>query len=111
MSAISLKNYALGRWIEGRGALADISSAVTGRIVARAGSGGLDFQAMASHARDVGGANLRKLTFQQRAAIVKALGSAIMERKEELYALNFHTGATRKDVPRRSPPAAWEPAR
>ncbi|MEQ1929879.1 MAG: phenylacetic acid degradation bifunctional protein PaaZ, partial [Parvularculaceae bacterium] len=97
MSAISLKNYALGRWVEGKGAGADIPSAVTGRIVARAGSGGLDFKAMASHARDVGGANLRKQTFQQRAAIVKALGSAIMEKKEELYALNFHTGATRKD--------------
>ena len=97
MSPITLKNYALGKWTAGTGALADIASAVTGEIVARGSSAGLDFGAMAAYARDVGGKNLRKLTFHQRAAIVKALGTRIMERKEELYGLNFHTGATRKD--------------
>lgn len=97
MPPITLKNYALGKWTEGTGALADIPSAVTGEIVARGGSGGLDFASMANYARDVGGKNLRKLTFQGRAAIVKALAQAVMEKKEELYQLNFHTGATRKD--------------
>ncbi|OFX06397.1 MAG: phenylacetic acid degradation bifunctional protein PaaZ [Alphaproteobacteria bacterium RIFCSPHIGHO2_12_FULL_63_12] len=94
---ITLKNYALGKWTEGTGALADVPSAVTGEIVARGGSGGLDFAAMATYAREVGGKNLRRLTFQGRAAIVKALAQAVMEKKEELYQLNFHTGATRKD--------------
>jgi oxepin-CoA hydrolase/3-oxo-5,6-dehydrosuberyl-CoA semialdehyde dehydrogenase len=97
MSPIILKNFALGEWTEGTGGLADVPSAVTGEIVAKGGSGGLDFKAMANYARDVGGRNLRKLTFHQRAAIAKALGQAIMERKEELYQLNFHAGATRKD--------------
>jgi oxepin-CoA hydrolase/3-oxo-5,6-dehydrosuberyl-CoA semialdehyde dehydrogenase len=94
---LTLKNYALGRWTEGSGALADIPSAVTGEIVARGGSGGLDFRAMADYARQTGGRNLRKLTFHERAAIVKTLAQAVMEKKEELYQLNFHTGATRKD--------------
>ena len=97
MSPIILKNHALGKWTQGAGALADIPSAVTGEIVARGGSGGLDFKAMAEYARNVGGKNLRKLTFHERAAIVKALAQAIMDKKEELYRLNFHTGATRKD--------------
>ncbi len=97
MTVLILKNYAAGEWVEGDGALADIASAVTGKIVARGGSGGLDFKAMAEFSREVGGKNLRRLTFHQRAAIVKALATAIMEKKEELYALNFHTGATRKD--------------
>lgn len=97
MSPITLKNYALGQWTERKGAGVDIPSAVTGEIVARGGSGGLDFKAMADYAREVGGKNLRKLTFHERAAIAKALGQAVMEKKEELYALNFHTGATRKD--------------
>ncbi len=92
-----LKNYALGGWVEGTGKLADIPSAVTGDVIARGGSGGLDFAKMARYARDVGGENLRKLTFHERAAIVKALAQAIMDRKEELYQLNFSTGATRKD--------------
>jgi oxepin-CoA hydrolase/3-oxo-5,6-dehydrosuberyl-CoA semialdehyde dehydrogenase len=97
MPALTLQNYALGRWTEGKGAPVDIPSAVTGEIVARAGSDGLDFGKMASYARDVGGKNLRRLTFHERAAILKALATAIMDRKEELYALNLHTGATRKD--------------
>lgn len=97
MSPITLKNYALGKWTEGTGARADIPSAVTGEIIARGGSGGLDFGAMARYAREVGGRNLRRLTFHERAAIVKGLAQAVMERKEELYALNLHTGATRKD--------------
>ena len=97
MTPITLKNYALGKWTEGTGALAEIPSAVTSEIIARGGSGGLDFGAMADYARTVGGKNLRKLTFHERAAIVKALAQAVMEKKEELYQLNFHTGATRKD--------------
>ncbi|NWG71067.1 MAG: phenylacetic acid degradation bifunctional protein PaaZ [Parvularculaceae bacterium] len=94
---LTLKNYAIDRWTEGSGGGADIASAVTGAAIARSGSGGLDFGAMVRHARDIGGRNLRRITFHERAAIVKALGTAIMDRKEELYALNFHTGATRKD--------------
>ena len=52
---------------------------------------------MLKHAREVGGPALRKLTFHERARMLKALGQAIMARKEELYELNYLTGATRKD--------------
>ena len=52
---------------------------------------------MLRHAREVGGPALRKLTFHERARMIKALGLAIMARKEELYELNYLTGATRKD--------------
>ena len=52
---------------------------------------------MLRHAREVGGPALRKLTFHERARMIKALGLAIMARKEELYELNYQTGATRKD--------------
>jgi oxepin-CoA hydrolase/3-oxo-5,6-dehydrosuberyl-CoA semialdehyde dehydrogenase len=37
------------------------------------------------------------MTFHERARMLKALGQAIMARKEELYELNYLTGATRKD--------------
>ncbi len=97
MTARTLQSYAAGRWAGGDGAPTRILSAVTGDPIAEFSPAPLDFRAMADHARRVGGPALRKLTFLQRAAIVKALGTAIMDRKEELYALNFHTGATRKD--------------
>ncbi len=97
MSARQLENYAFDKWVKGDGALAEIPSAVTNEIVATTSSGGLDFKSMADHARNVGGPALRKMTFPERATMVKALGLAIMERKEELYALSAHTGATRRD--------------
>src|SRR3990170_3042412 len=97
MKTPQLLNYARDGWVAGEGQLADIASAIDGSLVARTGSGGLDFKAMLDHARDSGGPALRKMTFHQRAHMLKALANAIMARKEELYALNFATGATRKD--------------
>jgi len=94
---LTLKNYAADSWHEASDRLAEIHSAVTGETVARTGSGGLDFRAMLEHARTVGGPALRAMTFHQRAAMIKALAQAIMERKEELYALSSATGATRQD--------------
>ncbi|HXH53513.1 MAG TPA: phenylacetic acid degradation bifunctional protein PaaZ [Sphingomicrobium sp.] len=97
MKTPQLLNYARDRWIPGDGNLAEIASAIDGAPVALTGSGGLDFQAMLAHARDVGGPALKKMTFHERARMLKALGLAIMARKEELYELNYLTGATRKD--------------
>ena len=40
---------------------------------------------------------MQKLDFQQRAARLKAIAAYVNERKEELYTLSRHTGATRAD--------------
>ena len=97
MKTPQLLNYSRDAWIAGGGELAELPSAIDGSPVALTGSGGLDFAGMLDHARTVGGPALRKLTFHERARMLKALGLAIMARKEELYALNYATGATRKD--------------
>src|SRR6478736_1156278 len=97
MKTQQLLNYERDRWIAGDGNLSEIPSAIDGAPVATTGSGVLDFGGMVRHAREVGGPALRKLTFHDRARMVKALGLAIMARKEELYELNYLTGATRKD--------------
>ena len=96
MKTLKLINYERDRWVAGDAAF-EIPSAIDGAPVATTGSGGLDFEGMLSHAREVGGPALRTLTFHERARMVKALGLAIMSRKEELYELNYLTGATRKD--------------
>src|SRR5690242_13810026 len=96
MKTLKLLNYERDRWVAGDSAV-EIPSAIDGAPVATTGSGGIDFGAMLRHARDVGGPGLRKLTFHERARMIKALGLAIMARKEELYELNYLTGATRKD--------------
>jgi oxepin-CoA hydrolase/3-oxo-5,6-dehydrosuberyl-CoA semialdehyde dehydrogenase len=97
MKTVQLLNYARDSWIGGTGDLAELPSAIDGSPVALTGSGGLDFAAMLRHAREVGGPALRKMTFHERARLIKGLGLAIMARKEELYALNYATGCTRKD--------------
>jgi oxepin-CoA hydrolase/3-oxo-5,6-dehydrosuberyl-CoA semialdehyde dehydrogenase len=97
MKTQQLLNYERDRWVAGDGQLAALVSAIDGSPVATTGSGGIDFGAMLRHAREVGGPALRRLTFHERARMVKALGQAIMARKEELYELNYLTGATRKD--------------
>jgi oxepin-CoA hydrolase / 3-oxo-5,6-dehydrosuberyl-CoA semialdehyde dehydrogenase len=97
MKTTQLLNYERDRWVAGSGGLSELPSAIDGASVAIAGSGGLDFGAMLRHAREVGGPALAKMTFHERARMIKGLGLAIMERKEELYQLSFQTGATRKD--------------
>ncbi len=97
MKTIKLLNYARDGWIGGDGDLAPVHSAISGDVVAETGSKGLNFKAMLDHARTVGGPALRRMTFHERAWMLKDLANAIMARKEELYELSFLTGATRTD--------------
>src|SRR3954465_15476533 len=96
MKTPQLLNYERDRWVAGDG-IVEIPSAIDGAPVATTSSSGLDFGAMLRHARAVGGPVLRKMTFHERARMIKALAQAVMARKEELYELNYLTGATRKD--------------
>ena len=97
MKTPQLLNYERDRWVAGTSGLSELVSAIDGSPVATAGSGGLDFGGMLRHAREVGGPALRKLTFHERARMLKSLGLAIMEKKDALYELSYQTGATRKD--------------
>ena len=97
MQVGQLGNFALGEWVQGQGRTADLVHAVTGEVIGQASSGGLDFAAMAEYARTVGGPALRRLTFHERAAMLKAVAVHLMERKEAFYALSAATGATRSD--------------
>lgn len=94
---MKLKNYALGQWVEGTGKATTLFNAVTGEAVAEASSNGLDFKAMAAYARTVGGPKLRKMTFHERALMLKAVAKYLMERKDAFYAISAYTGATKTD--------------
>jgi oxepin-CoA hydrolase/3-oxo-5,6-dehydrosuberyl-CoA semialdehyde dehydrogenase len=62
-----LQNYCLDEWFATATPNHDLHSAVTGELVARTGTNGIDFAAMLRHAREVGSPALRALTFHQRA--------------------------------------------
>ncbi|MBV8342651.1 MAG: 3,4-dehydroadipyl-CoA semialdehyde dehydrogenase, partial [Gammaproteobacteria bacterium] len=94
---MQLESFVGGRWQAGAGEGVALRDATTGAVVAHAGAEGIDMGAMLAYAREVGGANLRQLTFRERAALLKALARHLSEYKEELYALSYATGATRSD--------------
>jgi oxepin-CoA hydrolase/3-oxo-5,6-dehydrosuberyl-CoA semialdehyde dehydrogenase len=95
--SMRLQNYVRGEWVEGTGAGTDLFHAVTGEKIAEASTEGLDFAAVLDHARTVGGPRLRRMTFHQRARMLKALAQYLTARKDEFYALSTATGATKTD--------------
>ena len=94
---MKLGNRVQDRWVDGDGDGNILTHAITGEPVASITSAGLDFGDILQHARVTGGANLRKLTFHERAEMLKELAKYLMEHKDELYALSAATGATRAD--------------
>ncbi|MEL6118523.1 MAG: phenylacetic acid degradation bifunctional protein PaaZ [Pseudomonadota bacterium] len=93
----NVRSFVAGQWIGTDGSARAIHSAVTGEMIARAGNGALDTEAMLDHARRMGGPNLRAITFHQRAKMLKALALYLGEHKQQLYDVSFSTGATQKD--------------
>lgn len=83
--------------MEGEGSGTPLLHAVTGEVVAHASSDGVDFKGMLDHARTAGGPALRRLTFHQRARLLKAMAMYLNERKDDFYALSTATGATKAD--------------
>lgn len=94
---MKLESFVGGHWSAPGRDIIEIASPVSGDVVAQLASGGLDMRATLDYARDSGGAALRRLTFHQRADLLKRLGQYLTERKEQLYTLSFQTGATRSD--------------
>ena len=94
---MQLQSFVAGRWQAGSGAEVALRDATTGAVIANASGTGADAAALLSHARERGGPNLRRLTFHERAALLKALARMLSEHKEEFYALSYATGATKGD--------------
>ncbi|MBB3384063.1 MULTISPECIES: phenylacetic acid degradation bifunctional protein PaaZ [unclassified Rhizobium] len=92
-----LESYVGGTWVAGAREGVPLLDASTGVPVAFIDSSGIDFKQILAYGRDKGGPALRRLSFHERAAMLKALGQALLERKEEFYALSTATGATRAD--------------
>ncbi|UWQ32286.1 phenylacetic acid degradation bifunctional protein PaaZ [Leisingera sp. M527] len=97
MSLLEISSFAAGQWVAPGAGARNIASAITGEVMATAGNDALNVQAMLDYARSVGGANLRQLTFHDRARMLKALAGHLNQHKQALYDLSFDTGATQSD--------------
>ncbi len=93
----TLHHYVLGQWTPGTGEALPQYHALTGEIIHTVRSEGLDYGEILQYARKVGNPAMRRLTFQQRGQMLKALALYLMDRKDHYYAVSHMTGATRAD--------------
>lgn len=90
------QNYILGNWSNGDGVETNLYHAINGSFIGTASSAGIPFKDVLEYARK-NGQTLRKMTFQERGRMLKALALYLMERKEKYYTVSAWTGATRID--------------
>lgn len=91
------QSYALGQWVDGQGTETNLYNAITGELIGETSSAGLDYAAMLEYGRKHGGSALRKMTFQERGRMLKALALHLLTKKEHYYTVSSWTGATRID--------------
>ena len=91
------QNYIQGQWVDGVDTETVLHHAITGEILGEVSSKGLDFADVLSYGRKKGGSILRKMTFQERGRMLKALALFLMEKKEKYYEVSAWSGATRVD--------------
>ena len=98
MSDLSiLQSLIADRWLGARAGAPLSPARSTARAIHHTHAEEIDFGEALDHARTIGVPALLALDFQQRAARLKALAAYLNERKEALYAISRHTGATRSD--------------
>ncbi|TCL10136.1 oxepin-CoA hydrolase/3-oxo-5,6-dehydrosuberyl-CoA semialdehyde dehydrogenase [Shimia isoporae] len=97
MTIQNVSSFAKGAWVAPAEGARTIASAITGEVIATAGNDALDVQGMLDYAREIGGPALRKMTFHDRARMLKALALHLREHRDAMYSLSFNTGATQAD--------------
>ncbi|MBI2968420.1 MAG: phenylacetic acid degradation bifunctional protein PaaZ, partial [Bacteroidetes bacterium] len=93
----TLKNFICGEWIAGMQPHTTLFNAITGEEIAATSTNGIDFGQALEYGRNAGGPALRKLTFHERARMLKNLAVYLNEKKSLFYDLSWATGATKAD--------------
>ncbi|HKH60256.1 MAG TPA: phenylacetic acid degradation bifunctional protein PaaZ [Flavitalea sp.] len=92
-----LENYVLDKWIAGDGEGSALYNAVNGEVITHVSTKGLDFSSILEHGRNVGNPALRKMSFQERGRMLRALAMHLRNHLEKFYEVSYKTGATRSD--------------
>jgi oxepin-CoA hydrolase/3-oxo-5,6-dehydrosuberyl-CoA semialdehyde dehydrogenase len=93
----TFQNYIIGDWMNGDGVETQLFHAVTNAELGSVSSAGIDYEQVLDYGRRTGGRALRKMTFQERGRMLKALALFLMERKDRYYEVSSWTGATKVD--------------
>lgn len=94
---VTFQNYVLGKWMNGDGVETQLFNAIDHSEIGTVSSAGIDYEQVLDYGRRVGGRALRKMTFQERGRMLKALALYLMERKARYYEVSAWTGATKVD--------------
>ncbi len=91
------QSYIQGKWFDGQGVETNLYNAITGEQFGETSSAGIDYEAVLHYGRTVGGEKLRKMTFQERGRMLKALAFHLLEKKNKYYQVSALSGATKVD--------------
>lgn len=91
------QNYVQGHWIDGGESELDLFNAISGDKIGEVSSAGLNYEAILDYGRRTGGDKLRKMTFQERGRMLKALAFHLLDKKRKYYEVSSWTGATKVD--------------
>ncbi len=94
---MKIQNYVQGKWKSGEGTELEVFNSINGDFIGSVSSLGLDYEAILDYGRKVGGKALRKMTFQERGLMLKALALHLHKNKKKFYGLSAATGATKID--------------
>lgn len=95
--ATKLANYIEGKWQEFSGEGLPQYHAITGKVLSTVNADPLDYDSILDYGRRVGNPALRKMTFQERGLMIKALALHLYGKRKEYYPISYQTGATKGD--------------
>ena len=91
------QSYIEGQWIDGKGVETTLYNAINGDVIGETSSEGFDYEAILAYGRKHGGSALRKMTFQERGRMIKALALHLLTLKKKYYEVSAWSGATKID--------------
>jgi len=94
-----LQSYLGGKWQAGDGQGAALADPTTGETIAWASSKGLDLKYALQYSRNVGGQELRKLTYAQRAELLGKIADTLAARRDHWFEIaRRNSGNTKADA-------------
>ena len=94
-----LQSYLGGKWQAGAERGTPLVNPCDGTVLAWASSKGLDLKSALDHSRNVGGPELRKLTYAQRAELLVKIADLLATRRDQWYDIaRKNSGNTKADA-------------